>query len=125
MRKPEFEQFRAELVRGDRPLPPKARAPVRERIVALLDETGRILVQKSRQDGRDDALIEVHGTWVGADPSIEALVQTIRGVWPGDVFVGGALQSWIEAPEEVATLEFAWSAGEGGYLTGRIKIGIG
>lgn len=125
MRKPEFEQFRAELLRGGRPLPPRARAPIRERIVALLDDTGQILVQKSRQDGRDDALVEVHGTWVGADPSVEALVESIRAAWPGEAFVGGKLQSWLEAPEDVATLEFAWSAGEEGYLTGRIKIGIG
>ena len=124
MRKPEFEQFRRALIRTAKPIPQQAREPYRLAIVSLLEDTGLFLVQKARKDGHDEALLEVHGSWVGTDFSTDAVKTALLQAWPGAVFSSGTDNFLIESEEEVATLQFAWDSGAGQFLTGRIKVTV-
>ena len=124
MRKPEFEQFRQSLIRRSKPLPQQAREPYREATVKLLEGTGEILVQKARKDGHDTALVEIHGSWVGTDFSPEAVMSTLKGAWPGDLFSGAPEMHWIEHEEEVVTLDFACDLPNDQFVTGRVKINV-
>jgi hypothetical protein len=124
MKKPEFEQFRHALLRRAQPLPQQQREPYKAAIVSLLDDSGMFLVQKSRKDGHDDALIEVHCSWVGTDFSPDHVIQTLRELWPGAIFEKGEKKHWIEAEDEVVVLEFAWENGGGQFVTGRIKVTV-
>ncbi|HVT12259.1 MAG TPA: hypothetical protein VHE55_08325 [Fimbriimonadaceae bacterium] len=122
MRKPEFEQFRQATLRQAKALPQQQREPYRTGIVRLLEDTDLFLVQKARKDGHDDALLEIHGSWIGTEFSPEAVMQALRDLWPGKMFASGEVKHWIEAEAEIVTLEFAWNSGAGQFLTGRIKI---
>jgi hypothetical protein len=123
MRKPEFEQFRTSLLRRTQALPQQQREPFKDAIVKLLDDSGLFFVQKSRKDGRDDALIEVHCSWVGTDFSPDGVIAALRSLWPGEVFGKGEKKHWIEAEDEIVTLEFAYDA-EYRFLTGRVKVTV-
>lgn len=123
MKRPQFEHFRRSLAAKAKPLPQQAREPYRAAIVLLLEETGEILVQKARKDGHDEAMIEIHGSWVGTDFSTGAVISRLRAHWPGSLFAEGEAMHWIEAEEEVVTLSFAASLGAGA-LTGRVKITV-
>ncbi|HTQ10762.1 MAG TPA: hypothetical protein VMI31_11865 [Fimbriimonadaceae bacterium] len=122
MRKPEFEQFRRTLIRKAKALPQQAREPYRLAIVGLLEDTGLFLIQKARKDGHDEALLEIHGSWVGTDFSPDAVKAALLETWPGGVFGSGEQGFLLESEEEVAILQFAWDSGQGQFLTGRIKI---
>ncbi|MFI5385174.1 MAG: hypothetical protein ACHQ50_03545 [Fimbriimonadales bacterium] len=124
MKKPEFEQFRKSLLRRAKAVPQQQREPYRLAIVSLLEDTGQFLVQKARKDGHDDALIEVHGSWVGTDFSPDTVTAALRDTWPGAVFGSGEQGCLIEHEDEVATLQFAWDSGDGQFLTGRVKITV-
>jgi hypothetical protein len=124
MRKPAFEQFHRTTLRSGKPMPQQQREPLRAAIVELLENTGLFLVQKARKDGHDDALIEVHGSWIGTDFSPEAVIEALQSTWPGTLFEGGENQYWIEAEDEIVTLVFAWNPGERGFLTGRVKVTV-
>ena len=124
MRKPAFEQFRASAIRRSKSLPQQAREPYRAAIVALLEDSGLFLVQRARKDGHDDALIEVHASWIGTDFSPDGVIESLRAMWPGAVFGAGEQMYWVEHEDEIVTFEFAWSNGEGQFLTGRIKITV-
>ncbi len=93
-------------------------------VVSLLEDTGLFLVQKARKDGHDEALIEIHGSWVGTDFSPDAVMSALRESWPGALFPSGEQSSLVEHEDEVATLQFAWDDGSGQFLTGRVKITV-
>jgi hypothetical protein len=122
MRKPEFEQFRQSLLRKAKAMPQQQREPYRAGLVKLLEDTGLFLVQKARKDGHDDALIEIHSSWIGTDFSPEAVIASLRELWPGGVFDGGETKYWAESEDEIVMFDFAWNAAERGFLTGLIKV---
>jgi hypothetical protein len=122
MKKPDFEQFRQSSLKHGKALPQQQREPYRQAIVDLLEDTRQFLVQRARKDGHDDVLIEIHCSWIGTAFSPETVIETLREVWSGDVFPIGEKKHWIEAEDEIVTLEFAWDAGDGQFLTGRIKV---
>jgi hypothetical protein len=124
MRKPEFEHLRQSLLRRGKAMPQQQREPYRAGIVKLLEDTGLFLVQKARKDGHDDALIEIHSSWIGTDFSPDAVIESLRALWPGGMFPAAESKYWIEAEDEIVTLEFAWDAGERGFLTGRLKVTV-
>jgi len=124
MKKPEFEQFRGALLRRAKAIPQQAREPYRLGIVRLIEDTGLFLVQRARKDGHDQALIEIHCSWIGTDFSPDAVKATLREVWPGALFGAGQEGSLIESEDEIVTLEFAWDGGAGLFLTGRIKVTV-
>lgn len=123
MRKPEFEQFRATVLKNSRPMPQQQREPYKAKVVSLLEDTGLFLVQKARKDGHDPALIEVHAAWLGTDFSVEAVIEALKSTWPGEVFENGEQKYWIEAEEEVVELWFAWR--NDNFLTGHVKVTVG
>lgn len=123
MRKPEFEQFRATVLKSSRPIAQQDREPIRQRVVSLLEDTGLFLVQRARKDGHNEALIEVHAAWVGTDFSVDAVIDCLKSSWPGNVFEGGEQKFWIEPEEEVVELWFAWRDDQ--FVTGHIKITVG
>lgn len=122
MRKPEFEQFRAHLLKSGKPIPEHRREPYRLAVVSLLEDSSDVLVQKARKDGHPDAQIEIHGSWVEAGFTTEDGVAMLAQMFPGAVFSGGREMHWVEADDEVIILEFAWDAEDGEFLTGRVKI---
>jgi len=124
MKKPDFEQFRQSLLRRAKALSQQEREPFRAAIVSLLDDSGLILVQRARKDGHDPALIEVHGSWIGTDFSPDHVIQSLRDLWPGNVFASGEQKYWIEAEDEIVDLEFAWDNGSGQFVTGKIKVTV-
>jgi len=124
MRKPEFEQFRRSLIRRAKAIPQQAREPYRLGIVKLLEDTGLFLIKRARKDGHDEALLEIHGSWVGTDFSPDAMKAALSEAWPGSVFGAGVQNSLVESEEEIVTLQFAWDAGNGQFLTGRIKVTV-
>lgn len=125
MRKPEFEQLRHSLIRAAKAMPQQEREPYRQKMVSMLEEDGLLLVQRARKDGHDDALIEVHASWIGTDYSTEAIIGALKTVWARGFVEGGQLRHWIESEDEVVTLEFAWSGPGSGFLTGRVKVTLG
>lgn len=124
MRKPEFEQFRQSLLRRAKALPQQQREPYRLGIVALLEDSRLFLVQRARKDGHDDALIEIHGSWIGTDFSPTAVIDSLKQAWPGSVFGSGEQKYWIEAEDEIVTLQFAWDDKNGCFVTGLVKITV-
>ncbi len=125
MRKPEFEHLRHTVLARSKPIPQKDREPYRESLVTLLEDTGLFLVQKARKDGHDDALIEVHASWIGTDFSTEAVVDALKSNWSAKAFDGGEVKHWIDVEDEVVTLEYVWSGSGAGFLTGRVKVTLG
>jgi hypothetical protein len=122
MKKPDFEHHRQSLLRAGKPLPQQAREPYRVALVQLLEDTGLFLVQRARKDGHNEALIEIHASWVGTDYSPDAVIAALRDLWPPESLKDQ--KHWIEAEDEVVTLQFAASVGEGQFLTARMKVTV-
>ncbi len=102
-------------------MPQQAREAYKQAIIDLLEGTHDVVVQKSRKDGHDEALIDVRGSWMGTDFSPGHVKSELKDTWPGDLFEKGEQMHWIENEDEATVLEFAW-VGEAGFLTGRVKI---
>src|ERR1041385_4943823 len=125
MKKPDFYHFRESMLRQGQPMRQQDREPYRAAIVNLLEEGGKILVQKSRKDGHNESLVEIHGSWIGTDFSTAAMIEALKNSWPNGLFPDGEEKHWIEGEEEIVTLDFAWmSGGDRGFLTGRIKLTV-
>lgn len=74
--------FRVELRNRLRPLDHKGFEVLRDRVVAALDDDGRLVVQKARRTEKPDALLEVVCAWTGIDPDPRATVAALRAAWP-------------------------------------------
>lgn len=122
LKKPAFENYRARLIAGGKPLADWQATTVESKVVALLDTVPEILVQKSRRTNHKDGLLEFSVAWVGLDASPALAVATLKAAWPGNVFEDVDNQFWVDRSEDATLLAFAAGYPEGRYLTGRILV---
>ena len=117
----DLDGFRAELRRSLRPLDHKAFEALRDRVVAALDDDGRIVVQKARRTEKPDALLEVVCAWTGIDPEPRAAAVALREIWPFADAPREEERHMSEPRDETAVLLSAMRQGER-FATVRVLV---
>lgn len=120
-KRPDVDGFRAQLRSQSRSLDHRSFEALRERVVAALDDDGRIVVQKARRTEKPEALLEVVCAWTGVDPDPQAVVDALREAWPFREATREEERHIVEPRDETVVLLSALREGER-YATVRVLV---